>query len=1652
MSSWQEYKKKKQNNVTSSNSVEVSSWEKYKQQKQNKVKLPTTNMNGQHSVGSGIGHIIKSLGTGVVSGTAGIAQGLLTDTANQLKKGSEKDIKETSKDLTKSLFNLITPGSNINSMKDGVMDNVKNILPIIMNKDKSALEKGTEVVMNAVSGAKNANPVGKFVNSAIQQYGSINKNAGDDVLQVNENISEPIKKMNQSIAEERENYGGVTKFLGSTGQVVGNMAPAIVASAITKNPTISLATMGLSAKGQSTQEALNKGATLDEAVKIGDTKAMIEVGTEMLTGGVNIFGKGAFDDIIEKGIDRKVKNKVANFLIKKGVDIPGEVIEETISDVLSTAIDKGTVDPDANYSFKDWSDTALITTLSTVVLNAIGGGYSKNAYLQNTQKLQQQNQTNQLPQPNNIVENNKETLYNNNESESDIYGEGQRIRSNQGILGQYDTNIQQEQKSQQNKKYTRTEYEQWETNIKATEESNITDEQKQLRNDIKRQYNKDIVFFDGDNSQYNGGASLTNPNNIYINSNEANEFGLKRVALHETLESNIAHNKELKEDIIVPTIESIIHDANFQEQKNSFWEGQEGEIPSDYAIAKDILCDRFAELKSGEQLDYRNVLSQETNMTIDYAIENFENRLKEVIPNEDNSMQNIKNYAQDNQGGSLTKEQQEYFKDSKIRDDDGRLLELYHRTNADFEEFDANKIGSANDEGIWGRGFYFSDKDHTHYGKNLKKVYLNITNPFIVNKFKTIKEMADYLDIVEENFHYEPNGIIRINYNQVRQFTSHVKEKGHDGVIVEHDNGTKEIVAFDSNQIKNVTDNSKQLTRHDVIQKNREIAKENITNIATWKDKKSGLKYQLETMERNMYDIIPNKEEAKRMNATYFEPIHSSEAEKQKFINSYNDRIKEFKLNKYESEAVQVLGEQKYNPSFDATEAKDILDNVKENIKKGKIDEQKVDKAIETFRKIYDELFDLENNVLKQNGYKEKPYRKGYFPHFIDYVAETKTEKILEKIGFKIDKRPLPTDIAGITEQFVPGKTWNRSALQRKTNKTDYNALKGFDTYIAQASDNIFHTENIQRLRGLENEIRYQYSEKGIQERIDNILNDESLYEDEKQDLIDNILEQANNPVPNLVTELRRYTNALANKKSEADRSIENKIGRPIYSTVNAIENRFAANAVGLNIGSALTNFIPITQAYSQISTKNMARAMIDTVKSYANNDGFSKKSTFLTNRVEQAEKLYKTSIEKISDKTTFLFNAIDEVTSNIIVRGKYLENIEKGMSENDAINDADSFARKVIGSRSKGSLPTIFEEKNPVTKIFTQFQLEVNNQYRYMFKDIPRDLAEKGLGAIALAFFKMFVGAWLYNIVSEKIMGRKAAFSPIDLVASAYENITDDNKKTYDKVADIATDIGEQVPFLGGLIGGGRVPVSGAIPNISNLTKASIGLATGEMDSKKATDTLKKEISKPLYYLLPPFGGGQLKKSIEGISTVANGGSYGIDSKGEETLQFPVENASVKDYVQAGVFGKYSLPIAREYQNRNFKSLTAKQTETYKQTNIPYKEYLQYIDAKLSTKQEKLDYLNKQEWSDNQKWGIFTRDILSSNPRKDGSSQLSDAQYMLRTGISKKKYMQLYSKANQYDISLPTEEDYKKIRKEGTTLEEYINKKIAEKKKKANK
>jgi len=70
----------------------------------------------------------------------------------------------------------------------------------------------------------------------------------------------------------------------------------------------------------------------------------------------------------------------------------------------------------------------------------------------------------------------------------------------------------------------------------------------------------------------------------------------------------------------------------------------------------------------------------------------------------------------DSSGKKLSAEQLEYFKDSKVVDQQGRLLRVYHGTNENFTEFDRGKIGSATGSNLFGDGFYFTDKKRSADG------------------------------------------------------------------------------------------------------------------------------------------------------------------------------------------------------------------------------------------------------------------------------------------------------------------------------------------------------------------------------------------------------------------------------------------------------------------------------------------------------------------------------------------------------------------------------------------------------------------------------------------------------------------------------------------------------------------------------------------------------------------------------------------------------------------------------------------------------------------------------------------------------------------------------------------------------------------------
>lgn len=818
------------------------------------------------------------------------------------------------------------------------------------------------------------------------------------------------------------------------------------------------------------------------------------------------------------------------------------------------------------------------------------------------------------------------------------------------------------------------------------------------------------------------------------------------------------------------------------------------------------------------------------------------------------------------------------------------------------------------------------------YKKNaeIKKEYTKLKNKEII----TDKEEEILLDLVKGRRSIDnlPNNV---NKGAIKNLYPKFKEK------------------FKSDEILNKY-------RAALSEEVRELARSATANSDLWKDKKAGFLYSRETMERNFEDITKKAFNGQRRNReskdiidTYFKPIHENEAKATRLKNELGDRIRALKLDtneKYnvgyiddngkmaavrvsESGLVQLLGEGKIKE----TELKAL-----------RADVEKIKKAVNEFRDIYNKLFEMTNEALVAAGYAPVEYRKDYFPHF----SETKPDTVLGKagalVGINIARDELPTDIAGLTHTFRPGKKWVGNLLRREGDSTEYDALKGFDRYINGVADVIYHTEDIKKLRALEDELRYKYSSKGAQDRIDEILDSDNLTFEEKSKLIENVYNVTRaSHLPNLVTELRNYTDNLAGKKSIADRTAEHSLGRGIYNFMRSLENKVSANMVAINPGSWATNWIPITQVSGVVRTDSLLKGIRDTVLAAGKEDGFKDTSDFLVNR-RGSEPLYQKTSEKLQKKLTSPFSAIDNFTSEVVARSLYYDKLRKGADHFEAMDYSNDMAARIMADRSKGAQPTIFNDKNPVTKLFTMFQTEVNNQYGYFFKDVPEEIGKKASLAFANALVKMFLGSYLYNEVYEWATGRRAALDPLDMIITAVSDFADEDKKASEAVGNVIGNALDNTPFIGGVIGGGRIPLSSALPDVVTVGNTLIDYADGETSGKRVGQTIGKELVKPLTYIVPPVGGGQIKKAVEAGIVLSRGEEYSYDKNGDKQLKYAIEDPSALDVGKALVFGKSSLPAYREWGERNFKSLTVPQTQNYYKSveaGISYSQYMTALD-----------------------------------------------------------------------------------------------------------
>ena len=896
----------------------------------NKFSFSIDNKKEEPTIGQKLGYVGKSAGAGLTSGLTGVVDAPLQNIQEGAQKGKKKSkLENYLQGLARTLdiYGLST-----------MPETAKEVQQIVQDKNK----KGWQKALNIGGAILNNNPLVNNLESAGQQLNIVDKNAEKDIKKAREIVETPSNKLNENVAKDSEKMSGGWKIAGEVSQTIGNMIPSMALTAVTKNPDIGLAAMGVSAKGQATKEAEERGADLNTANEIGLGKGLLEVGTEKLTGGLKFFGKGTADDLVEKGINKAIKNKAGNFIAKQAVGMAGEVGEETISDLVGTAIDKATVDPDASYSFDDWKKTALMTMLSTGALNTISGGYGRKAYQLNAEELNdiaqskkvqdtvnerveqfktpdmtpeqveqlreqttavvlgeiQQNvddildssiaQLQEQPQistqtpintlSSNIQQENNQTLGQEQTPQitplNQVNQELQETRQNDIANQVQAMNLEQEPQftqKQGNYVYEKSDNSKIDnlrkdaaTYLKEGEQTtNFVNTLEKLVKDKDIEIRFDTKLGNNVNGTYKNGVITINPN-----SNRAGEF----VAIHE-----LTHAIGTKPmiDMIQKYRKSNAEFNNAVERLLSTYKTTE--------INEEALGDIAGQLFGNQE--YINNLSMENPSLFkkiyneikylwhqfrgyknqDQFIEDLRNKWESAYRNQKVQQKaknsNIEMSTQtDSNGNMLSNEQVDYFKNSKVRDENGNLIPVYHGSPNEFTVFDKGRMKTgATLYASSGDGFYFTDNETKadKYSKGGYKysTYLNLTNPFVVennlsNEASNILtefshqiidthpeatqkdigayEVFDKNDIGQRSGTAILSGVVS-EYGD--EFTKFLKNKGYDGIkssVTDYDNyGEKyNYVAFEPNQIKNI-DNLTPTQDDDIRYSKEELTKDN---------------------------------------------------------------------------------------------------------------------------------------------------------------------------------------------------------------------------------------------------------------------------------------------------------------------------------------------------------------------------------------------------------------------------------------------------------------------------------------------------------------------------------------------------------------------------------------------------------------------------------------------------------------------------------------------------------------------------------------------------------------------------------------------------------------------------------------------------------
>jgi hypothetical protein len=552
-----------------------------------------------------------------------------------------------------------------------------------------------------------------------------------------------------------------------------------------------------------------------------------------------------------------------------------------------------------------------------------------------------------------------------------------------------------------------------------------------------------------------------------------------------------------------------------------------------------------------------------------------------------------------------------------------------------------------------------------------------------------------------------------------------------------------------------------------------------------------------------------------------------------------------------------------------------------EELKKASPDKwQGIVQADKWFRKQYDDLLESTNKELSRFYNQDKliPKRKDYYTHAQEMGNAW---DLVKNTGGDIN--PVLEQISEFTK---PNRKFNPFFLQRKGGKEFVeDAGKAFEAYLSPTLNNKYLTESIVRHK-----------------TVADILAHKTI--DTKN-------------INSFIFSLRDAADSLAGKTNPFDRALINRVvGRKPIQLINLAAQRMGKNRIIGNIGSALMQISGVPGSVMRNNIIRTSKGLLTQAFSplLKASDPLLK-SQFLLRRygekgLQHGETVLPTILQKGEKIASLPFEFIEQNITKSIWRASFDNALSQGFQGKQLIQKADEITASIVGSRGIGEKAMAFE--SGVLSLPLQFQLEVNTFAQLLKEEVFDQLFKNPLKATRAAI-ETSITLFLMNTLFENTMGRTPLPDPIRAVSEA-------------------TEADSFLEGVGRIAGEGFSSVAGG-QFIANLLpddikkkyfgRSEVGVYPGGVPIAQSLSGGFKNPENFVYDFVLPYGGGQLKKILQGIEGLDKMGSYNKEGK----LQFPINQ---NQWLQVVLFGKYSIPEAKEYFDKQRTTLSDKQTVEY--------------------------------------------------------------------------------------------------------------------------